>query len=96
MQKKEVLFVNCNGIVHLIVYDEADRIVSESYDGTNTLLFSYAPAGKPLSVIFNGTSYYYIYNLQGDFMGLYDNTGTLVVEDDYDSWGLFTGHNRCF
>ncbi len=42
---------------------------------------------KKLEVDFNGTAYYYIYNLQGDVIGLYNINGLVVVEYTYDSWG---------
>ena len=37
--------------------------------------------------VFNGTSYAYIYNLQGDVIALVDSTGAKVVEYSYDAWG---------
>ena len=36
---------------------------------------------------FNGEKYGYIVNLQGDVVGLIDNTGTEVVKYVYDAWG---------
>ena len=38
-------------------------------------------------VSFNGVIYTYIHNLQGDVVGLLDNSGALVVEYKYDAWG---------
>jgi RHS repeat-associated protein len=35
----------------------------------------------------NGTEFYYIRNAQGDISGLYDDTGKVVVEYSYDTWG---------
>ena len=35
----------------------------------------------------NGTEFYYIRNVQGDITGLYDDTGKVVVEYSYDTWG---------
>jgi len=35
----------------------------------------------------NGTEYYYIYNAQGDIIGLFDKTGNQVVSYSYDTWG---------
>ena len=35
----------------------------------------------------NGTSYYYVKNLQGDVIGILDSTGMLVVQYTYDAWG---------
>ena len=36
---------------------------------------------------FNGEKYGYVVNLQGDIVGLIDNTGTEVVKYVYDAWG---------
>jgi RHS repeat-associated protein len=35
----------------------------------------------------NGAKYYYVFNLQGDVVGLINDTGAKVVEYVYDSWG---------
>ena len=43
--------------------------------------------GAPLGFTYNGTSYFYILNLQGDVIGIYDSNGNVVVEYTYDSWG---------
>ena len=69
-------------------YVWSSGLLMQQCDGTNTLNFSYSPDGRPLGVKFNGTNYYYIYNLQGDVIGLYDTAGTVVVQYTYDSWGV--------
>ena len=38
-------------------------------------------------VRFNGTGYFYVYNLQGDVVALIDANGTQMVEYVYDAWG---------
>ena len=38
-------------------------------------------------MIFNGTAYGYLYNLQGDVVALVNTGGTKVVEYTYDAWG---------
>jgi RHS repeat-associated protein len=35
----------------------------------------------------NGIEYYYIKNAQGDIIGLFDDSGTQVVDYTYDTWG---------
>ena len=55
--------------------------------GSNTLHFYYDAQDKPSIVIFNGTSYGYLYNLQGDVVALVNGSGTKVVEYGYDAWG---------
>ena len=38
-------------------------------------------------MLYNGTEYYYLKNIQGDIIGILDGSGTSVVEYSYDSWG---------
>ena len=59
-------------------------------DGTpvaETLSFSYDASGLPMSVVYNGTAYFYTVNLQGDVMAIVDTTGNPVVTYAYDAWG---------
>ena len=53
---------------------------------TYTLYFAYDASG-PMSVTYNGTSYYYATNLQGDIIAILDTNGDAVVEYTYDAWG---------
>lgn len=55
--------------------------------GSNDLHFFYDAQNKPAMVRFNGTDYFYIYNLQGDVVAMIDANGTQVVEYHYDAWG---------
>ena len=59
--------------------------------GNDVLHFYYDAQDRPSLVIFNGTAYGYLYNLQGDVVALVDGTGTKVVEYTYDAWGKQTG-----
>ena len=59
--------------------------------GSDELHFYYDAQDRPAIVIFNGTAYGYLYNLQGDLVALVDGTGTKVVEYTYDAWGKPTG-----
>lgn len=54
-------------------YDNNDDIIGFTYEGTS---------GSSL----NG-EYYYIKNLQGDIIGILDETGSLVASYSYDAWG---------
>ena len=56
--------------------------------GSDTLHFYYDAQNKPAIVIFNGTAYGYLYNLQGDVVALVNTGGTKVVEYTYDAWGM--------
>ena len=56
-------------------------------DGTNTWNFAYDASGSPFSLTYNGTTYYYITNLQGDVMYLVNSSGTRVASYTYDPYG---------
>jgi len=53
----------------------------------NTLSFHYDADGKPMSFVYNGTTYYYATNLQGDIVAILSKEGTQVVSYSYDAWG---------
>ena len=55
--------------------------------GSDTLRFTYDAAGTPLTVTYNGTTYYYTTNMQGDVTSIVTETGVTVVTYSYDSWG---------
>ena len=54
--------------------------------GSNTLRIGYDTSG-PLFVKYNGTTYIYATNLQGDVIAILTTSGTPVVEYTYDAWG---------
>lgn len=55
--------------------------------GGNQLHFFYDAGGAPMTVIYNGTTYYYVTNLQGDVIAILNGSGAAVVEYAYDAWG---------
>ena len=55
------------------------------------MFFTYDDNGSPLSCIYNGVAYHYQTNLQGDVIGIVNNSGTKVVTYSYDAWGYPTG-----
>ena len=55
--------------------------------GNAELHFWYDAQNRPALVEFNGTKYGYLYNLQGDVIGLIDSANTEVVKYTYDAWG---------
>ena len=55
--------------------------------GTHELHFYYDAQGRPSIVIYDGTAYGYLYNLQGDVVAIVDSSGAKVVEYGYDAWG---------
>ena len=57
-----------------------------SSDG-KTLVYLLDENGDKYGVIYNGTYYYYFFNLQGDVIGIYNSSGTIVARYIYDAWG---------
>ena len=66
-------------------------VIETTVDGgtpvTETLSFSYDASGMLMSVVYNGTAYFYTVNLQGDVVAIVDASGTAVVSYAYDAWG---------
>ena len=54
---------------------------------SDKIYYTYDASNKLVSMNLNGVEYYYIRNVQGDIIGLFDKTGTQVVSYSYDSWG---------
>ena len=68
-------------------YTYNGSLLSRMTVGDDTLTFFYDASGNPLSLIHNGTTYYYATNLQGDVVALLNTSGTAVVTYTYDAWG---------
>ena len=54
-----------------------DMLVSQK-TGNEIINFAYTAGGAPYGFTYNNQSYYYLLNLQGDIIGIYDNTGTVL------------------
>ena len=55
--------------------------------GNDTLYFTYGVMG-PTTVTWNGETYHYAVNGQGDVTGIFDESGTMVVFYNWDNaWG---------
>ena len=69
------------------VYEyNGSQLVSMSVDGY-THYFYYDANGIPLSLTINNYHYYYVTNLQGDVIGILDETGEQVATYRYTAWG---------
>ena len=66
-------------------YDSQGRLVKQS----NGLTFFYDHTGVA-GFKYNDQYYVYRKDEQGNIIGIVDNTGTVVVEYDYDAWGTIT------
>ena len=74
-----------NGVV--TKYTLHGKNVVHMTQGSNELHFFYDAQNKPAVVVYNGTPYSYVKNLQGDIVAILDSTGSIVVEYKYDAWG---------
>ena len=74
-----------NGVKHTYVY-ASGKLLRETF-GDTTLDFFYSNSGQPYALSHNGTTYYYITNVQGDVMSIVDGTGAVVVSYKYDPYG---------
>jgi len=74
-----------DGTVYEYVYNGS--LLTQMTVGANTLYFSYDAGSAPVTVTFNGTTYFYATNLQGDIVAILDSTGTSVATYTYDAWG---------
>ena len=62
--------------------------------GESTMWFFYDSEGNRIGMIRNGYAFYYMYNLQGDVIGLMDaRNGRIVARYTYDAWGNCTVQN---
>ena len=61
--------------------------LSQMTVGTHLLNFAYDASGSPMAVTYDGTTYYYATNLQGDIVAILDGGGNAVVQYMYDAWG---------
>ena len=83
VQKK----VTANGKTEVTDYTLHGKLVTHMTVGNDKLHFFYDAQSRPTKVNFNGTTYIYLHNLQGDVVGIIDNGGNLVVKYKYDAWG---------
>ncbi|MBO7319994.1 MAG: RHS repeat-associated core domain-containing protein [Clostridia bacterium] len=55
--------------------------------GSNVIPFYYDANGTRIAFKYNGTMYYYVYNLQGDVTHILDASKNIVGTYQYDAWG---------
>ena len=78
-----------NGVV--TKYTLHGKNVVHMTSGADELHFFYDAQNRPAVVLYNGTAYAYVKNLQGDVIALLDGTGNVVVSYVYDAWGAPIG-----
>jgi len=76
------------------LYDREDRI--GDYDQSGNLLISYTHGpgvDEPLAMTVNGSTYFYIPDIQGSIRAIVDEDGNLMASYVYDVWGNLISHN---
>lgn len=63
-----------------------DKLVRKMYNG-QVVDFTYA-GNQPLTMTYDGATYYYILKGQGDVIGLTDDTGKMVICYHYGAYGV--------
>jgi RHS repeat-associated protein len=77
-----------NGFAYMDFTYIGDKLISQKdYIGNTTLGFIYDAMGEMIGVKYDGETYFYMRNLQGDVCGIYDSDGDLIVKYTYDVWG---------
>ena len=73
------------GVTHNYLY-ASGKLLRETW-GDNTLDFFYGENGHPYALKYNGTTYYYVTNLQGDVLAILDGSKQVVASYTYDPYG---------
>lgn len=68
-----------------------DGVLQGQKTGSEYIIFLYDENGTAYGMLIdnNGVEsyYYYLFNLQGDIVGIMDSSGNTVTEYTYDAWG---------
>jgi len=77
-----------DGVLHTYTLD-GTKILRETWGG-NTLVPLYDNEDSVCGILYNGTPYYFIKNLQGDVIAIVDKNATTVARYSYNAWGVPT------
>ena len=77
-----------DGIRHDYLLD-GTKILREAW-GNNTLVPLYDNEDSVCGIVYNGTAYYFLKNLQGDIVAITNGDGDTVARYSYDAWGKCT------
>ena len=76
------------GVKHTYTLD-GTKILRETW-GSNTLIPLYDNEDGVCGILYNGTPYYFIKNLQGDVIAIVNKDAETVARYSYDAWGVCT------
>ena len=68
-------------------YHVMNGILLGQTKGSDTIVFLYDEKANRYGFDYNGTKYYYIFNVQGDVIGILNQAGQKIVSYTYDPWG---------
>jgi RHS repeat-associated protein len=78
------VFFECRSTSYFL---DGGAVIGEDTDGREPIFYHFDEAGNRVGLMYEWFDYWYIFNGQGDVIGLVDETGEQVVEYLYDSWG---------
>ncbi|MCI8611578.1 MAG: RHS repeat-associated core domain-containing protein [Clostridiales bacterium] len=64
---------------------DGTRILWDKYKGAE---YVYDSEGKVCGMVYEGETYYFVKNLQGDVISITTDTGMEIVQYSYDAWGV--------
>ena len=76
---------NATSVTYVYTYNGGS--LTQMTGDDQTLSFAYDGSGSPMAVTWNGTTYLYLTNIQGDVIAILDTDGNVVVQYTYDAWG---------
>ena len=79
--------VTANNTTTTTNYTWHGTLLTHLKQGNNNLHFFYDAQSRPTMVDFNGTTYTYLHNLQGDIFGFLGSSENLVIEYKFNAWG---------
>ena len=68
-------------------YHVINGVLYGEYTDSHRLLYMFDEAGTRYSFLYNGSTYYYVFNGQGDVIGITDGYGNMLARYTYDAWG---------
>ena len=76
-----------DGTVKTTDYVLHGKLLTHLRRGNDEMHFFYDAQKQPILMEYNGETYSYLHNLQGDIVGILDSSGNVVLEYGYDAWG---------
>ncbi len=74
-----------NDVVTRYTYSQGELI--HVLDGSDRMTIRRDPNSQPMTIGFNGSEHFFLYNAQGDVVAIANYSGEIVVEYTYDAWG---------